>query len=310
MKRKLHLLVIDPQNDFCDLPPAYLPENPATKGRHAPALPVPGAHQDMLRLAGLINRGRQGLSAITVTLDSHHRYHVAHPTFWRTAAGDAPEPFTQITADDVRAGRYAPRAPAALPRALAYLDALEQAGRYRLMVWPVHCEIGAWGHNVHEDVRSAYNRWEDASLGTVAKIAKGSNPWTEHYSAIMAEVPDDLDPATLRNGALLDSLADADVVYIAGEAGSHCVKATAEHIAQDFAARFGEDGLRRLVLVTDCISPVAGFCDQYQDFLEDMEESGVRLAQSGDVLQELLANVGQAAAGTAAKSAAAGRENA
>ena len=25
MKRNLHLLIIDPQNDFCDLPPAYLP---------------------------------------------------------------------------------------------------------------------------------------------------------------------------------------------------------------------------------------------------------------------------------------------
>jgi hypothetical protein len=40
------------------------------------------------------------------------------------------------------------------------------------------------------------------------------------------------------------------------------------------------------------MSPVAGFCDQYQDFLEDMEERGVRLAQSGDVLQELLVNAG------------------
>ena len=80
MKRKTQLLIIDPQNDFCDLPTSYLPENPATRAAHAPALPVPGAHQDMLRLAGLINRGRNGISAITVTLDSHHRYDVAHPT--------------------------------------------------------------------------------------------------------------------------------------------------------------------------------------------------------------------------------------
>jgi hypothetical protein len=38
---------------------------------------------------------------------------------------------------------------------------------------------------------------------------------------------------------------------------------------------------------------VAGFCEQYQDFLEEMEERGVRLAQSGDVLQELLLNTGR-----------------
>ncbi|SFU68251.1 cysteine hydrolase [Pseudoduganella namucuonensis] len=290
MTRHLHLLIIDPQNDFCDLPADYLPENPATKGRHAPALPVPGAHQDMLRLAGLINRGRRGITGVSVTLDSHHRYDIAHPTFWQDADGAAPVPFTQITGDDVRAGKYHPRDASATPRVLAYLHALERSGRYRLMIWPVHCEIGSWGHNVHEDVRSAYNRWEDVSQGTVAKIAKGSNPWTEHYSAVMAEVPDDADPDTQLNRTLIARLAEADVVYIAGEAGSHCVKATTEHIAAQFAARFGEASLRRLALVTDCMSPVAGFCDQYQDFLEEMEERGVRLAQSGDVLRDLLDN--------------------
>ena len=43
----------------------------------------------------------------------------------------------------VRDRLFLPAAADALPRALAYLDALEQAGRYRLMVWPVHCEIGS-----------------------------------------------------------------------------------------------------------------------------------------------------------------------
>jgi nicotinamidase-related amidase len=293
MKRNLHLLIIDPQNDFCDLPPAYLPDNPATKGVHAPALPVNGAHQDMLRLAGIVNRGRHGLTAISVTLDSHHRYDIAHPTFWLGADGAAPTPFTQITAAEVRAATYLPRDGGALPRVLAYLDALEQSGRYQLMIWPVHCEIGSWGHNVHEDVREAYNRWEDASLGIVTKIPKGSNPWTEHYSAVMAEVPDNADPDTQLNRELIASLAEADLIYIAGEAGSHCVKATTEHIAEQLVAQFGPDAYSRLVLITDCMSPVAGFCDQYQDFLEDMEERGVRLAQSGDVLQELLVNAGR-----------------
>ena len=82
MKRNLHLLIIDPQNDFCDLPAGYLPLDPATRQPRAPALPVPGAHQDMQRLAGLINRGRSGLTAISLTLDSHHRFDIAHPTFW------------------------------------------------------------------------------------------------------------------------------------------------------------------------------------------------------------------------------------
>lgn len=285
MKRHLHLLVIDPQNDFCDLPADYCPTNP-DGSRLAPALPVAGAHADMQRVAQLIDQGRDGLAAISVTIDSHHRIDIAHPTFWRTGSGAAVTPFTQIEAAQVRAGAYLPRHPQALARALDYLDALERAGRYRLMVWPVHCEIGSWGGAVHADVRAAYNRWEEATLGTVSKLAKGSNPWTEHYSAVMAEVPDATDPDTQLNRGFIAQLARADAVYITGEAGSHCVRATTEHIVEQFdsAAR------ARLVLVTDCMSPVAGFEAQYQDFLQAMRAVGVRLASSSEVLAELQAN--------------------
>jgi len=290
MKRNLHLLVIDPQNDFCDLPDSYRPQDPVSRQPLAPSLPVPGAHQDMLRLAGLINRGRAGLTAISITLDSHHRFDIAHPTFWIAADGVPVAPFTEITAANVRAEKFLPRHPAALPLALNYLDQLEAAGRYQLMVWPVHCEIGTWGNNVHADVRAAYSHWEEAALGIVAKLAKGSNPWTEHYSAVMAEVPDADDPDTQFNVKFVDNLAEADHIYVAGEAGSHCVKATVEHIADYFAAQHGAAALARLTLIVDCISPVAGFEPQYQAFLQAMGARGVRLMQAGDVLPELLAN--------------------
>ncbi|WP_075256436.1 cysteine hydrolase family protein [Herbaspirillum camelliae] len=286
MKRSLHLLVIDPQNDFCDLPASWRPVDPATGGTLQPALPVAGSHADLQRVAGLIDQGGAGLSAISITLDAHHRLDIAHPTFWRQGDGSAVTPFTQIEAAQVRAGAYLPRDPQSLPRALAYLDALETAGRYRLMVWPVHCEIGSWGAAVHADVRAAYNRWEERTLGVVTKLGKGSNPWTEHYSAVMAEVPDDDDPATQLNRGFIATLAQADAVYITGEAGSHCVRATTEHIAANLDAA----GRARLVLVTDCMSPVAGFEAQYQDFLAAMSQAGVRLATSAQVLQELQAN--------------------
>ncbi|SDH32246.1 MULTISPECIES: cysteine hydrolase [unclassified Duganella] len=295
MKRNLHLLMIDPQNDFCDLPASYLPTDPVTRQPLRPALPVPGAHQDMLRLAGLINRGRAGISALSVTLDSHHRFDIAHPTFWTAAGGAAVAPFTEITAADVRAQKYLPRHLASLPIALNYLDRLEAAGRYQLMVWPVHCEIGSWGHNVHADVRAAYGHWEDAALGIVAKLAKGSNPWTEHYSAVQAEVPDADDPDTQFNYKFVRTLAEADRIYVAGEAGSHCVKATVEHIADYFEQQYGAASLAKLALVTDCISPVSGFEAQYQDFLQAMAARGVQLLQSSDALAELIANAGEPA---------------
>jgi nicotinamidase/pyrazinamidase len=286
MKRQLHLLLIDPQNDFCDLPDAYRPQDLSGNGRVAPALPVAGAHADMQRTAQLITEGGAGIAGISVTLDSHHRIDIAHPAFWQMAGGGAVAPFTQITAGEVREGRYAPRKPAAMARALSYLDTLEAAGRYKLMVWPVHCEIGSWGHNVHADVRAAYNRWEEATLRTVHKVVKGTNPWTEHYSAVLAEVPDPQDKDTQLNTDFIAHLGQAERIYVAGEAGSHCVKATVEDIARQFGpARRG-----RLVLLTDCMSPVAGFEAQQQAFLAAMADQGIRLATAAEALIELREN--------------------
>ncbi|HSW05944.1 cysteine hydrolase [Aquabacterium sp.] len=271
MSRRIQLLIIDPQNDFCDLPPG--PQG-------TPALPVAGADADMQRLARFMDAAGDALSEITVTLDSHHRLDIAHPSFWWAGDGSAVTPFTAITAAQVRAGAFRPRDAAALPRTLAYLDALETAGRYTLMVWPVHCEIGSWGHNVHADVRAAYNRWEERRQAIVQKVTKGENPWTEHYSAVQAEVPDEGDAHTRLNRTLIDALDDCDLLLIAGEASSHCVKATTEHIVEHLPG----GRLQRLVLLSDCMSPVGGFEAQANDFLAAMQARGVRLATSTDAL--------------------------
>ena len=102
MESSTQLLIIDPQNDFCDLPEFWRPLDPISGQRLAPALPVPGAHADMLRLAELIGRLSKRLAGITVTLDSHHRLDIAHPTFWQTGEGLAVPPFTPITAAQAR----------------------------------------------------------------------------------------------------------------------------------------------------------------------------------------------------------------
>ncbi len=286
MKQAIQLLIIDPQNDFCDVPASYRPVDPLTGQAVAPALPVAGAHADMQRTAALIRAGGTGLAAITVTLDSHHHVDIAHPTFWQRAGGEAVAPFTAIAASQVRAGVFLPRDPAALPRTLHYLDQLETRGRYTLMVWPVHCEIGTWGHDVHADVRAAYNAWEAARQRGVRKITKGENPWTEHYSAIQAEVPDADDPHTQLNSELLVELDRADLLLVAGEASSHCVRATAGHIAANLPGGRPE----RIVLLTDCMSPVGGFEAQHAAFFEEMHALGARTATSTDIVALLRAN--------------------
>ena len=276
MAKRQHLLIIDPQNDFCDLPQPWWGWDPLADQAVAPALPVVGAHADMLRLAHWVDQGRSGLTDITVTLDSHHSLDIAHPTFWAQADGSAVAPFTLITAQALRSGRFQPKDALAYERALAYLCALEAQGRYQLMVWPVHCAIGSWGHNVHAAVRAAYQQWEQQRQRVVQFVFKGSNPWTEHYSAIQAEVPDTQDPHTLLNLNLIANLDQADTVFIAGEASSHCVRATTEHLVQHLPSGRTD----KLVLLTDCMSAVAGFEPQARDFLRQMQERGVRLASS------------------------------
>lgn len=296
MKRQLHLLIIDPQNDFCDLPATYLPlslphspsDAPSAPPSVSPTLPVPGAHADMQRLAGLISTCGAGLSGISITLDSHHVLDIAHPGFWQQANGSPVTPFTTITAAQVRAGAFAPRQSGALPRVLTYLDALEAANRYTLMVRPQHCVIGSWGHNVHAELQAACQAWQLASLQNVNYVSKGENPWTEHYSAIEAEVPAPNEPETQLNQPLLNLLAQQDRIYIAGEAGSHCVKATTEHIL----AHIGAEHIGKLVLLTDCISPVAGFEAQYQAFIADCRSKGVQIADSRAIMSELQTNIG------------------
>jgi len=267
-----HLLLIDPQNDFCDLP---------ASAAGTPALPVPGAHDDMQRLAAFIRQHGARIDRITITLDSHQRFDIGHPPFWQQADGAPVAPFTQILAEQVRTGQFIPREKHALPRVLAYLDALEAGGHYTHMVWPIHCEIGRWGHGVHADVFAACAEWQEQHQRATTHFFKGMNPWTEHYSAIAAEVPDPFDPATSTNTKLLQPLADADLLLIAGEAGSHCVRATVEHLVEylpRLSPLFGP--FNHVVLLTDCMSPVAGFEAQQRDFLQAMQQQGVRLATS------------------------------
>jgi nicotinamidase/pyrazinamidase len=286
MKQQIQLLIIDPQNDFCDVPETLRPQDPLTGSLVAPALPVAGAHADMQRIAELIRVAGAGLTEIIVTLDSHHRLDIAHPTFWQRGDGAAVSPFTPISAQQVRSGEFQPRDHVSLPRVLAYLDELEARGRYSLMVWPVHCEIGTWGHNVHADVRAAYNLWEEQQLRIVQKVTKGENPWTEHYSALLAEVPDVDDTHTQLNLGLIKQIDRADQILIAGEASSHCVKATTEHLVENLPS----GRLERITLLTDCMSPVSGFASEHDGFLSDMHSRGVQLAEASEMISLLQTN--------------------
>jgi nicotinamidase/pyrazinamidase len=280
-KLKIDLMIIDPQNDFCDIPQDACPYNPMVMGeRIMPALPVTGAHDDMLRLASFIRRVGNKLNDIHVTLDSHNPVDIAHPSWWVNAQRENPAPFTIITASDVKAGLWRTANPLAQAYSQSYVEKLETGGRYPLVIWPEHCLIGGWGHNVHAAVKGELDAWARKRLEVVNYVTKGSNPMTEHYSAVQAEVPDPADNSTLLNTSLIRTLERADIIVVAGEALSHCVANT----VRDIANNFGEDNIKKMVLLTDCASPVTGFEQLGKDFVAEMSSRGMQLASSADFL--------------------------
>ena len=112
-------------------------------------------------------------------------------------------------------------------------------------------------------------------------VAKGSNIYTEHYSAVQAEVPDPSDPGTQINIGLIQTLDEADVIAIAGEAGSHCLANT----VRDIADNFSDESIKKLVLLTDATSPVPGFEQNQTDFINEMTARGMQLSTTTEFMK-------------------------
>jgi nicotinamidase-related amidase len=260
---KATLLLIDPQNDFCDLPGA--------------ALPVPGADADMHRAAAFVRNGHASITDVVITLDTHPTVAIERTSFWQQGSGEPIPPFTEITKAAVRDRQYVPRNEALLPEVLRYLQALEAGGRYKLMVWPIHCVLGTWGHNIHSALAREIAAWEEREQRGAFKVLKGQNPMTEQYSAIRAEVPHASDPQTQTNRLLIARARPAEgLLLVAGEAASHCVAATLEHLFEELSAA----ELGRVVILRDCMSPVPGFEAQAEEFFEKARQRGARVVTS------------------------------
>ena len=81
-KKRVHLLIIDMQVDFC---------------HDNGTLYVPGAQDDIRRLTEFIYRHGERITAITCSLDSHLPFQIFHPAWWANESGRHPDPFPIIT---------------------------------------------------------------------------------------------------------------------------------------------------------------------------------------------------------------------
>ena len=257
-KVKIRLVIIDPQNDFMPFPNS--------------TLPVAGADEDMKRLAGFVRQHGHRLESIDVTLDSHQRLHVAHGVMWRGQDGNQPKSGTVISSQDIKDGIWTPVHADAKPSKLGgltikeyligYTEGLANDNQKVLCIWPPHCEVGTPGHNVHAELMDALTEWSVKEYATVSYTTKGHNTWTEHYGGFKAERPMPSDPSTSMNTKLVEIIADADTILVAGEALSHCVLETVNQLVSEI----GLDHISKICLMLDCMSPVGKLGDGPLDF--------------------------------------------
>jgi len=279
---KAHLLVVDPQNDFC-----IADDGKGNKG----SLVVRDAENDMNRVAEMLSKHGNKFDDIHVTLDSHQGIGIERPKWWkRVGDGSQPSPFTVlgIHSDGKRIVKCNPDAkgmnpteeeyttylPSLLKRTFTYLKALSDNGRYAHVVWPIHCVVGTWGWSIVPKLSAALLDWEFNSFGRVNYVTKGNNPFTEHFSGIKAEVPDPSDPTTQINTRLIQVLEEADIVAIAGEALSHCVANTVRDIANAFS---DSKYIKKLILLTDASSNVGSFEFLGDAFMKEMLAKGMQV---------------------------------
>jgi nicotinamidase-related amidase len=158
-----------------------------------------------------------------------------------------------------------------------------------LCIWPPHCLIGSDGYAVINEpdapLFDALTNWEK-DFAMVDYVTKGSNLWTEHYSAVQADVPDPQDPDTQLNMRLIETLQKADIILLAGEARSHCLANT----VTDIADNFGEKNIKKMVLLEDATTDVADlpgstmFKDMGESFVTNLTGRGMQLNNTVDFL--------------------------
>lgn len=269
MTGPIHLLIIDPQNDFCN-PKGSLyvgdPENLET-----------GAYADMDRLSNFILKNVDKINKITVTYDTHYNYDIAHPMFWTNSNGEHPKPVdTVISVQDVQNSIWTPVNPEETDWVLAYLSRLATTNRYAHRIWPPHCLQGTWGNNVDSRLMEAISVWEKVHKTNHEALRKGENPLVEHFSIVRAEV---VDPNDIRgtglNHAYVDSVAGAGKLVIAGEALDFCVASSVRDTLAHFGAEFG----KRMALLLDCTSAVLPPDVLADGFVAECDEAGIELVR-------------------------------
>ncbi len=254
------LLLIDMQNDFCH------PEG---------SLYVPGAEEDVKRVAAFIRDNAGHISHITMTQDNHQVKDISHPSFWVDEHGHYPEPLIHISADDIEKGKW--KARFQQEHAHQYIHELEKQGDYPHIIWPEHCLEGSFGAAGNQQVMEAVADWAREQGEFYEVVRKGTNPYTEHFGALKANVPIAGEPETQLNENLLARLRGFDHIYLAGEARTHCVAYTLRQL------NVFPDIISKITILEDGMSNIPGFEEQAEPTYKEAISKGASILSMNDI---------------------------
>jgi nicotinamidase-related amidase len=225
------------------------------------SLYVPGAVEDTVRSIEWLYRHLARITTLILSLDTHTVHQIFHPAAWVDAEGRHPAPFTVISTDDVRTGRWIPvlrPEGVADVRALCleYCERLEKSGRYVLTIWPYHALLGGASHALVPSLMEAALFHAVARRTETVFEMKGRAAVTENYSVLSPEVRELGGRAVGHfNTGLFELLVGHDRVYVFGQAKSHCVRSTLLDLMEECRRR-NPALLARVHILEDAMSPV------------------------------------------------------
>jgi nicotinamidase-related amidase len=297
-KTKTWLMLVDVQNTFC------IPEFELYVGGRSRR----GAVDDNRRLVEFIYRNLDVITHITATMDTHHAVQIFHAIFLVGEDGEHPDPYTNVTLEDVRTGtwkfnpaladRFGITPEEGQQRLEHYTARLAERGKYALTIWPYHAMLGGVGHALVSSVEEALFFHSISRLSPPDFEVKGDRSFTEHYSVIGPEVERGPQGERLgeHNNKFVDMLKDVDRLLIAGQAKSHCVAWTIADLLEDLSK---EDSslAQKIFLLEDCTSPVVTPVVDYTDAANlafaRFAEAGMQLVRSTDPVESWPGFTGQ-----------------
>lgn len=258
--KKVLFLGIDLQNDFME----------------GGGLGVPGSLKDVENITKFIYHNLHKITRIAVSLDSHLPKQIFHPCWWQGEDGRHPEPYTIISAEDVKSGKWKPIY--LEDDSIDYVINLEKAGKKQLCIWPYHCIDGTDGHALESQFSQMIYFHSVVRETDVMRIVKGLDPATEMYGIFRPEYS----KTDAVNEKLLAEIKNYDRIIIAGEAKSHCVLESTLQLAEYFAAE--NEPADKIVLLEDGMSIIPGFEEETEKAFRALtEQYGIRLVSSRDL---------------------------